>query len=1025
MSDRPASRGVGPGTADFAILRMRFHSFHAPARTGGLVAALAVAFAVGLLGGCDNPACVFGGDCTPGGQGGALGSLSASIPENGQVLRAAAPTVQRFAPTGVDADPQTPIVIVFSEAMSNATLNFAYELEQVGFGSLPLQATALVGDGRVLVLFPIQALMPGGQYRVVYRENATVGDRTGQEIVRPADGVVGSFTVAEVEPALPSVVLTYPNDDETGLAPTTEITTVFSRPIDPATVNDLSFVVTVDGAEPKFDTDAQALNLSGVATDTRVFRWRMLGDDGERASLGVDREVTLELSPEEARIADVDGNELALTASTFRTLPFSAPVSASVTSFPADAIGIANLTGAADLAVQVDLADAQAGDELGVFVFGVQPENVEAPLTIALFRTATIVDPPRSFTLTAAELDLVRTESPLAARIRDGRIGMAFRVRRGALESPVTVLDVDPFNAGAQGPVLDTTAPTVVGIGTSGNSLVYVSDARDIVLVGRASEELRAAFVTTSAGDNEVRPGVLPPVVGSDAGSGVFVAAPVRVGVLASTEREVTYSLTIYDRALNAGGVVTGTYVQRGAAANGIPRPFAKVAVEVYDATTMLPVAGADVLTHEDVDGLLFNVDADVTAADGTAILDPALIGRTIVSVRRAGYDLFTFDGLPTDSVSIPLTPSAQANATVGGLVATLDPSVVTYTRTVGDTRFPRPGETLAGVGSCTFDGNDDRFECGFGPAQIRARELGGMTAMAVQPPSSALLWTAPTFLRNFGLRLPLADQAAGAAQTTAVVMDRLDAPGISEELLAIDVEPHALTTTDWPMILGTPRIRVEGLTPGLRGPLTVGQGLAFGAGLPPSSFAVRAAYPGIADPFEDDGTDVIGALVTNGTIDPDLFLRAEVVDMDGARGVDRPRLSTTVGVLAPPSPIVFGPAPVEPNLGGPAYDVRFPDVLPDSGLQPGIHRLVLTDSAGRRWIVWRIDGDDASGPDVVAHLPLTMDGEPFPMAAGDLTAVASSWSWTSLETISFQWTDVEREFERASHSAATTISIP
>lgn len=996
-------------------------------RPGPVAAAvLGAVLLAGFLGGCDNPACVFGGDCSPGAQGGALGTLSASVPENGQILRAGVPVVQRFLPNDEEVDPKSPIVLVFSEAMSRATFDAAFAIEQVGFGTIPLQAASLIGDGRVLVLFPITDMTLGAQYNVIYREGVQIGDRTGQAVVQPADRIVGSFTVAAAVPAQPSVVLTYPGDAETGLAPTTELTVVFSRPIDPATITDASFLVEVDGAPPPFETDPQPLNISGFATDTRVYRWRMLGADGQRASLGTDSEVSVELSPTTARIEDTTGGDLPLNAFSFRTLPFSAPTAAAITSFPTDAIGIDDVSGAADLAVQVDFLDAVAGDEIGVFVFGVQPEDVEAPLTIALFRSATVVDPPASFTFTAAELDLVRTTSPLAARVRDGTLAMAFRVKRGALESPVTLLDVDALANGAQGPVLDLTAPTLVGIGTSGTGVgAYASDARDVVVVGRASEALRGASVTTMLGDNEIVPGEIPQVVGSDATSGVFVAAPVRLGVLQPSEQPLTYSLTIYDRALNAGGTATGTYVQRGAAASGFPRPFSSVQVEVYDAATLAPVAGAEVYTHEDVDGSVFEVDADVTDVDGRAVLDPALIGRTLVSVRRAGYDLFTFDGVPSDTVSIPLAPTLQAGATVGGLVASVDPSVNTYTRTVGDTRFPRPGETLAPVSSCNFDGIDQRFECSFGPATIRSRELGAITAMAVLPPSSALLWTAQTFLRSFGLRLPLADQVAGAAQTTAVVMDRLDTAGTDEELLPVDVPAQVLTTSAWPTLSGTPRVRVEGLVPGLRGPLTVGQGLAFGAGLPPSTYAVRAAYPGIADPVADGGTDLVGSLVENGTLEADLFLRVEVLDADGARGIDRPRLSGGGLTLTPPDRIEFGVAPIALNLTGLAYDVSFPDVLPDAEGQPGIHRLTLTDSAGRGWTVWRLDGADADGPDVVVHLPLASLGEAFPLAPGDLDALASSWSWTAFDPTSFLWTDVEREFERAAHSAPAVLTVP
>jgi hypothetical protein len=237
----------------------------------------------------------------------------------------------------------------------------------------------------------------------------------------------------------------------------------------------------------------------------------------------------------------------------------------------------------------------------------------------------------------------------------------------------------------------------------------------------------------------------------------------------------------------------------------------------------------------------------------------------------------------------------------------------------------------------------------------IDARELGGATAMAVQmpAPTSIALWSAFAYLAYFGLRLPLAEQVPGGSQSSIVVrMDALNTPGLDDELRALDVFPHLLSTAAWPMLPSPPRIRVEGLAPGLSGPLTLGQGVAFATGAP-STYAVRAAYPGIADPFEDGPRDMLGRLVARGTIEPDLFLRAEVVNTLGARGIDRPRLSTTDNMLSIPEAPTFGPAPMELNITGEAYDVYFNDVLTDASGQPGIHRLTLADDTGRRWTVW------------------------------------------------------------------------
>jgi len=978
------------------------------------------------LSGCDNPACVFGGDCSPGGSGGAVGTLAANVPEDGQILRTNVPRIDRFAPIGDAVDPKSPIVIVFSESISPATLSFAFELRQVQFGAIPLQASSLVGDGRVLVMFPLTDLMLGAAYQVAFREDVQVGDRTGQAIVQPSDRVVGSFTVAATAPTLPSVVLTYPDEAEVGLPDSSEIVVVFSRAMDAATVNDASFEVEVNGAPPPFDPPAQPLTVPGFGTDTRVFRWRSLDDENQSASLGTDATVTLQLSPTTARIEDVDGNELPLQTTSFHTLPFSAPLSATITSFPADAIGIDALVGPANLAVQVDLVDAIAGDELGVYIFGIQPEDVTAPRMVALFRAVTIVDPPGSFTFTAAELNLVLSTSPLAGRVRDGTIAMAFRVKRGDLESPVRMIDVDPLISGAQGPVLDTVAPVLIGMGAAGTTVgTFVSDQRDVVLVGKSSESLRGAFVTTPLGDNEFDPGNVPIVVGSDSETGVFMTAPVPLGILADTDEPLTYSMTIYDRALNLGGTATGTFVQRGAAASGLPRPFAQVAVEVYDARTLAPIVGAQVLAHEDDLGSLFVLGSFTTDVNGRALVDPALVGRTVVTVVHNGYDLFTFDGVPTDQVSIPLTPSAQAATTIGGTVTSVDPQVNAYQRRVADTRFPQPGETLFNVSTCSPDTNNQQFVCNFGPAPIRPREVGAITGMAVLAPSSLALWAAPTFLHGFGLRLPLADVVPGLAQTTRVSLDRLNIPGgIDEELIPLDVMPHALTTTAWPNLNGAPRIRVEGLVPGLRGPLTVGQGVAFLFG-GPSSYAVRAAYPGLADPFEDDPRDQLGRLVTDGTLQADLFLRAEVLADSGARGIDRPRLSGTDNILIPPDPPAFGAVPLAVNPGGAAFDVSFVDVLRDADAQMGLHRVTLTDTAGRRWTVWRLDDPDAAGPETIAHLPVANIGDPFPLAGATVSGTTSSWSWTFFDPSLLLWSDVEREFERAAHSAIETLTVP
>ena len=53
--------------------------------TQSLLSAAALALA---LPSCDNPACVFGGDCSSQGEGGALGGAPASVPSDGEIVLA-------------------------------------------------------------------------------------------------------------------------------------------------------------------------------------------------------------------------------------------------------------------------------------------------------------------------------------------------------------------------------------------------------------------------------------------------------------------------------------------------------------------------------------------------------------------------------------------------------------------------------------------------------------------------------------------------------------------------------------------------------------------------------------------------------------------------------------------------------------------------------------------------------------------------------------------------------------------------
>src|SRR5689334_21787863 len=95
-----------------------------------VLATTTLAAAALWLPGCDNPACVFGGDCFGNSSTGALGTAPASVPSNGEWLTPAAPEFDRVLPTGsATIDSRSPLVVVFTESMSSSGLATLFALQ--------------------------------------------------------------------------------------------------------------------------------------------------------------------------------------------------------------------------------------------------------------------------------------------------------------------------------------------------------------------------------------------------------------------------------------------------------------------------------------------------------------------------------------------------------------------------------------------------------------------------------------------------------------------------------------------------------------------------------------------------------------------------------------------------------------------------------------------------------------------------------------------------------------------------------
>lgn len=1005
--------------------------------------------AVLALPSCDSPACVFSGNCGGGGGGGGgLGESAASVPADSNWLSPAAPTVQSFYPSGTQAASTTPIAIVFSESLSLASVGQAFELAVVNAQTQSIPVTGLlVGDGRVVVLLPPTPLLAGTEYSVRLRADRSVFDLQGSRLVPPADGEFGSFSTAASDPATPQVVMGFPEDNTINQSRTGESVVLFDRPVN---VPAGGWIVTVAGQPPSPNPapTSLAINLGqGSLDEKRVWHWRSADASGNVTPFPVTAVVALRLSPAAAPITAVIGNAaVAPTDLDYTVAPFGAPLSVDVGSYddPLDYIGAANLNGLdplADLAIEVWLFGSEPADFVRIYLVG--DDKSAEPELFALYREIQLgsldsydIFPPQHnngevVVLGEAQIDLASSASPLALRFAEGELSLAISLRRGNATSPIKLLDVDRATSGIQEVEVDITAPQFVGFGSSGsNTTTFFSDSADLVVVGRANEELRAAEVVVGSDTN----GAAAPCV-SVRSDGLFVAAPLPLpgGLTNPLAGTTPFRMTIYDRAFNPAVSTTfADYVQVGAVGPGpgLPSAGALVSVQVHDARTFAPVPNARVFVHENLGaGSDALVETALTNAQGTVTLGAAPTGETVITVDADGYDLWSYMGLPVGLLRVPLVRSDELPGAGSGTV-TSSTGLSSFQRSVSDSRRNETSSPFTAVAGCTSVG--PASVCQYGPLSLVPGPLGALAFFAVENPISAALFSPASYLRGFALDLPLPALSPGvpavANLTTTVVLS--DASTAQEDralagpTALLDISASVGFSSDNQS--GNPSISIEGLSPGLRGPLTVGSGIALDAqGTPPTAWAVRSALPGAADPTNGKYPgDKKGSLILDGVLLPELFLRTEVRDLVGSRIGLRTPLATTQPqpplVLQPPSvPFVVAPLPGSTTANS-AYDVTFLDTLPSA---PGLYRVTLTDANRRRWVLWAPDTNAA--PTYTISLPNigAVGGEP--LGAGTVLAAVSAYAWPNLDLSAFAFSELERRTEVVLNSGPVAFTQP
>lgn len=997
---------------------------------------LAVGLVALALPACDNPACVFGpnGCQKKAADDEGTSAPPAGVPVNGAWIVDGAATVVDMFPQGADAHPETPIVITFSESLSGATVNEGFELVDITLGDqvLPvIQPVPLVGDGRMVVLAPVAPLPVDHSFVVRFAQDAQVRDLTGQLVVQGTSSDIGSFAVAPTPPTTPDVIATWPADFSDGQSDIGEIVVVFDRPMDPSTFDTSSFAVTVNSLTPPQNPAPTPLivlgNLFPIPINS-VWRWASVDGDGARVSLGASGMVRVDLSPAGNELRDEDGTPLPPTVLEYDIANVAVPAFArkGALSNPSDAIGRPNLSDVVPV-LEVELSDfAQAGDSLLLTLVGTGPASGD-PLR-AHSRVVNVVASTLLIDVLPGSLALLDGASGIFA---DGTLHVAVSLRRGTLQTAVRMVDVEPADAGVQPLLFDVTAPVVLGLGTSGSvTATFRSDLRDLVIVGRGNEEIRRVEVST---DTALDNGVDPDAILAHP-NGLFAAAPVVLpgGVLDPRDLPLQYTVRVFDRALNPqAGTTVGLFTQVGTVGPGAAVPVSMpIDVFVFDEGTLAPIAGAQVFSFEDTAPVFTYLDDMFTDAAGHAqVMSGAAGTETLITVDQTGYDLVTFHGIPRDVIQIGLRPTNQADATTQGDVQSPFPTanIQTETNQIGDSRRADDQERLFPVSSCSINAQALVYNCPFGPEDVLPRRMGAQGFLAADFGVSLGSFTAAAFLKAYVARLPIPPLAPGGLEDELLSVEDL--------LINLDPEEQAIATLptilvdDDTLDLGAlsfdPVVTVDGVSPGLTGSVTVGIGKPFDVG--GGDWAVLAAYSGLADGIDDGGGDVLGELVTQGTIRADLLLRAEMVGLGGRTGVRR-TLSTLGGAVLPLNVPRLVLPPPGGNTGGRSFTLAACDPLPDSAGMAGLFRFELTDASGRRWVLWRRDlaGGGAACPSRVSvH---ASDIGPFggtPLADGALTCRISVFGWPGLDPNAFLWTDVGREQELFAHSALIALTQP
>ncbi len=997
-----------------------------------LAAALALAGLVFTSGCGDNAACVFSSaGCSPG-SGTGLAADPAGAPFTGMVIDDAQPEIQSLFPNASEQAGTTPIVIVFSESMQPTSLAGAFELVSISGGvtgiGVPLGGQ-LVAEGRVFVAFaPMEIEI--GDYQV--RARGIPLDVTGQALelnigdpdAPPGQGmgeVLSNFSIVDDFEPEPQIIAMYPPMDSINANEIGDIVVVFDRPMNVDTVDEDSFVIDNGGTSVTNPVIGPlTVGVPGaMLTEPRVIIAQMPGLDNA-VTVGVT------LSPPGNRIVE-DGPDNAFLPTTqffFDTGIVAVPLGGTILSDPSDAIGSSNLIegGTNELMVQVALSGAMIGDFVDVFLFG---ENIDLTQRIAVRGSFEIpdmaMDPDNPILGLSAFPILIAPGEP---RFADGVLDIAFRLRRGTRVSAMRVYDANPFTITVEeGVLLDTTGPEVLDLLPPGGSTALVrSDARDLVIRGEASENVRAVEVVARGMTNELMAGTPATVVG--AVSGRFLSAPVPLGVVPGGS--TTFTMIAYDAALNPSDPITGRFEQKGVVRTGTTGGTT-FDIEVYDAETFEPLSGVTVFVHSDMgDGVnypLFSTGS--TGPDGLVTLGfNGAAADSLITADLGGYDLFTLHGMTNTGISLPLRVSGNDTSLASGTITSTDlnaaADIPDDQSVVSDTRFLFSGNRAIHTAMCVAA---PALACAFGPEPIRSFSFGAQAFFAGDfTRDAADPGAIEAFLIAFDLRIPTDRVVAGSTLSSQITIEDLLAGQAPDEQAMVfpDVDFDASMTNGVDLVNlegdplgedgdlmtplpGRPRVTVEVEIPGTTGPLVVSTGAQFDLG--GGMWQVRPVYPGI---FER-----AGFLGSNDLAMDRLRVRFEVRDTSGNASGRRPLAAEFPGMFVLPDVTQLLAPGAAVSL---PFNIELSNSIPDP--ETGLYQVVLDDGS-RKWNLWRVDSAGAAS--VVLRVPALISA---PLSLGMINVDIASFQSPGANLSSFLWSDLLNRHDRFTRTATQSITL-